>query len=215
MKTKVYIAGPMSGLPEFNRLAFNKMDLKLSNKGFSVLNPALLPDGLSQPEYMDICCSMVRTSDCILMLSGWEHSLGANAEYHLARKLGKIIIHEVKSPGYESAQRQTIAKELTLSAYLGEEPISLAVQRTTRFNMEISACQLLMNYGNKMREGFSTDRQGMLKFAFEEVKSIEVDELLNSAANAMATGCVDNKMELVINIGKLLESYKPEVSNVR
>ncbi len=44
----------------------------------------------------------------------------------------------------------------------------------------------------------------MLKFAFEEVKSIEVDELLNSAANAMATGCVDNKMELVINIGKLL-----------
>ncbi|WP_176246145.1 DUF4406 domain-containing protein [Vibrio aestuarianus] len=92
MKTKVYIAGPMSGLPEFNRPAFHKMDVKLSNAGYAALNPALLPDGLSQPEYMDICCAMLRCCDAILMLDGWDKSQGAVAEYHLAKKLGKQII---------------------------------------------------------------------------------------------------------------------------
>ena len=51
---KVYIAGPMSGLPNFNRAAFNHAHFHLWSKGHIVLNPARLPDGLTQADYMDI-----------------------------------------------------------------------------------------------------------------------------------------------------------------
>jgi hypothetical protein len=64
---KVYIAGPMSGLPNFNRAAFNHSHFHLWSSHI-VLNPARLPDGLIQAEYMDICLSMLRCADAIYML---------------------------------------------------------------------------------------------------------------------------------------------------
>lgn len=91
---KIYIAGPMSGLPDFNRASFNHAHVFLGAKGHVVLNPALLPDGLTQAEYMDICLSMLRCADAIYMLEGWEHSAGARAENALAEKLEIEIIFQ-------------------------------------------------------------------------------------------------------------------------
>jgi|GEM_PF-363258 len=91
---KIYIAGPMTGLPDYNRPSFHLADALLNKAGHVVLNPAFLPDGLSQPEYMDICCAMVRSCNGIYMLSGWKNSDGAVAEYHLAVKLGKSIFFQ-------------------------------------------------------------------------------------------------------------------------
>ena len=88
---KIYIAGPMSGLVEFNRPAFMFTAAKLTGRGHTVLNPAILPDGLSQAEYMDICLAMLRCADAIYLLDGWESSLGAVAEKALAEKLGLTI----------------------------------------------------------------------------------------------------------------------------
>ena len=45
---KTYIAGPMTGLPEFNRPAFNAAAKEIAASGHVPLNPAILPDGLSQ-----------------------------------------------------------------------------------------------------------------------------------------------------------------------
>lgn len=84
---KVYIAGPMTGLPDFNRKAFNDMADILRSRGHIVLNPATLPDGLEQHEYMDICIAMLRCSDTVCLLEGWTGSDGAKAEAALARKL--------------------------------------------------------------------------------------------------------------------------------
>lgn len=84
---KIYIAGPMSGLPDFNRAAFNEAAYIKACYGHVVLNPAVLPGGLEQREYMDICCAMVRSADTIFMLNGWENSPGARAEHALAEKL--------------------------------------------------------------------------------------------------------------------------------
>ena len=84
---KVYIAGPMSGLPDFNRKAFNDMADLLRSRGHIVLNPAILPDGLEQHEYMDITIAMLRSSDTLCLLDGWTGSDGAKAEVALARKL--------------------------------------------------------------------------------------------------------------------------------
>lgn len=84
---KVYISGPMTGLPEFNRPAFNKAAEAISLSGDVPLNPAILPDGLSQAEYMDICVAMLRCADAIHLLDGWANSPGARAEKALAEKL--------------------------------------------------------------------------------------------------------------------------------
>ena len=89
---KIYIAGPISGLPNFNRDAFNAEAHRLLGLGHVALNPAILPDGLEQHEYMAICIEMVKMADQLVMLPGWERSAGARAEHALAIKLGKAII---------------------------------------------------------------------------------------------------------------------------
>ena len=94
MSRKIYIAGPMTGYKDFNRPAFKAFALKLSLDGNVVLNPAVLPDGLEQREYMDICCAMIRCADAVFMLRGWEKSAGARAENALAEKLEMEIIFQ-------------------------------------------------------------------------------------------------------------------------
>ncbi|CAK7037996.1 MAG: hypothetical protein MORG_01591 [Morganella sp. (in: enterobacteria)] len=89
---KVYIAGPMSGLVNCNRYKFNRMADHLADYGHVALNPAILPDGLSQADYMAICVSMLQRCDAILMLNGWQGSEGAKAEHALAKKLGLEFI---------------------------------------------------------------------------------------------------------------------------
>lgn len=91
MKKKVYIAGPISGMPEFNRPAFFAEAERQTKRGHIPLNPAVLPDGLTQPEYMALCIPMVMLADEIVMLPGWIDSQGATAEFHLAMKCGKTI----------------------------------------------------------------------------------------------------------------------------
>lgn len=86
-----YIAGPMSGLPNFNRDAFNAAATKLTASGHTVLNPATLPDGLSQAQYIDICLAMLRCATHVQMLRGWDDSRGAFAERALALKLGLTV----------------------------------------------------------------------------------------------------------------------------
>lgn len=91
---KIYIAGPMSGLIEFNRPAFMFTAEKLTGRGHTALNPAILPDGLLQAEYMDICLAMLRCAHAIYLLDGWEKSAGARAEKALAEKLRLEIIYQ-------------------------------------------------------------------------------------------------------------------------
>ncbi len=91
---KIYIAGPMTGYESFNREAFTKRAHMLKAKGYIALNPAILPDGLTQPEYMQICLSMVMCADAIYLLKGWDESKGALAELSLAEKLVLEVIEE-------------------------------------------------------------------------------------------------------------------------
>lgn len=91
---KIYIAGPMTGYPDYNRAAFNAKASELMAEGHIVLNPAVLPGGLCQSEYMDICLAMVRSADAIYLLNRWEESIGARAEHALAEKLGLTVIYE-------------------------------------------------------------------------------------------------------------------------
>lgn len=88
---RIYIAGPMSGLPDDNRAVFNAEALHQLNLGRIPLNPAILPEGLTQAEYMQLCMPMLMLADEVIMLPGWINSQGATAEFHTAMKCGKVI----------------------------------------------------------------------------------------------------------------------------
>ena len=91
---KVYMAGPMTGLPHFNRPAFNQAALNLSFEKHVPLNPAILPDGLTEADYMAVGITMLQRADAIFLLTGWQFSAGARAEHALALKLGLEVIEQ-------------------------------------------------------------------------------------------------------------------------
>lgn len=81
----MFISGPMSGLPDFNRGAFFDVANVLFCHGHIVLNPAVFPDGLEHGDYMKICLPMIDAAEAVIMLPGWEKSKGANMEYQYAQ----------------------------------------------------------------------------------------------------------------------------------
>ena len=87
---KIYLSGPMSGLPDCNRPTFNAAAKRLRSEGHAVVNPAELPDDLSYRDYMGRACNALVSGeiDCVLLLPGWEDSPGATAEVALAEALG-------------------------------------------------------------------------------------------------------------------------------
>lgn len=89
--TTLYIAGPMTHLPDYNRHNFNAAERRLRAAGYDVLNPArtdLGPDA-TWAGYMDLAIRQVLDADGIALLPGWERSRGANLEVHIAEQLGK------------------------------------------------------------------------------------------------------------------------------
>lgn len=94
---KIYIAGPMTGLPHFNRPAFQQAAINLSFEKHVSLNPAILPDGLTEADYMAIGLTMLQRAEAIYLLTGWQFSAGARAEHALALKLGLEVIEQRES----------------------------------------------------------------------------------------------------------------------
>ena len=98
----VYIAGPMTGLPDFNYPAFKKKEGLLNELGrraspaiaFTVLNPAVFPFGLPHEAYMQMTLPMLHVSNCIYLLKGWEDSIGSKIELQYALENGYRIFVE-------------------------------------------------------------------------------------------------------------------------
>ena len=95
---KLYIAGPMTGIEEYNYPAFNAAGAALEARGYDVLNPTRGkaspsedPPGTSWADYMRLALVMVTQADGIALLSGWEHSRGARLEVDVARALGMQV----------------------------------------------------------------------------------------------------------------------------
>ena len=88
---KVYIAGPITGKPNY-RDYFAISEVILRSNGATVMNPAILPEGFEQHEYMTVCLAMLSTCDTIALLPGWKNSKGAMTEYRVALATGKVIL---------------------------------------------------------------------------------------------------------------------------
>ncbi|WP_407059246.1 DUF4406 domain-containing protein (plasmid) [Ralstonia syzygii subsp. celebesensis] len=91
---KIYIAGPMTGLPDLNFPAFHEAASALRAAGHDVVNPAEInPD----PNAGWLACMRADirelvTCDAIYLLPGWENSRGARLEARIAEGLGFQMI---------------------------------------------------------------------------------------------------------------------------
>lgn len=100
MEHKWYLAGPMTGLPEFNFPAFEAAKLDLEKIGFDILSPHTIDHGevpgergkLPYHVYLRAGFKMLLECRGIIMLPDWTKSRGAVAEFNLAMSLGMDIM---------------------------------------------------------------------------------------------------------------------------
>lgn len=112
---QIYVAGPMTGYPNFNFPAFFAAQKKLEGAGWKVWNPAekdseahldaeavktgddklAMANGFDFRDAFGWDCDKVINSDAIFMLPGWEASPGARAEHAIA------IVMKIKYPEYQ------------------------------------------------------------------------------------------------------------------
>ena len=91
MTYRIYISGPMTGLPDYNRPAFAVAERQLLDAGYDVFNPAAQPDvtGWTTADYLiERDLPMLRRCHGVATLPGWQKSPGARTEIELARDLG-------------------------------------------------------------------------------------------------------------------------------
>lgn len=131
----IYLAGPMSGIEDFNYPAFRAAAADLREKGYEVTNPVEVDEksgvtGILSQSYglidakgwqdclrRDIMALLNNEVDGIVVLPGWEESKGAALEVHVARAMGLPILsypdlEEVKEPTkYRPPSTETILEE--------------------------------------------------------------------------------------------------------
>ena len=94
---KIYISGAITGTDDYMK-RFAKAEKELTDKGYSVVNPAKvnaqLPEDTSYEEYMKTCFCMLDMCEAIFMIQGWSKSCGSNREYWYAMGKDMIIMHE-------------------------------------------------------------------------------------------------------------------------
>lgn len=91
---KVYIAGPMTGLPDFNYPAFFKAAEALQAAGHEPINPARSEgrEGCATwLHYMRASLRDIAEADGIALLPGWHDSRGACIEQRLGDDLGLVV----------------------------------------------------------------------------------------------------------------------------
>jgi len=92
---KLYVSGPMTGIPEHNFPAFNAAAAALRAAGFEVVNPADNgADPTGQTTWADyLRKDLVDMLGCkgLALLDGWHRSKGARLEYHVASELAMPI----------------------------------------------------------------------------------------------------------------------------
>lgn len=93
----IYIAGPITGEPNYKD-KFAKAERELRRIfGWDVLNPARQPEGLSKSEYMQLSYRDIENADMVVFLPGWRSSKGARLERQHCRYIDKPIAYARRS----------------------------------------------------------------------------------------------------------------------
>lgn len=87
---KIYISGPMTGMPDNNKPAFFAAEETLRALGYEPVNPARngLPETATWEEHMRADIKMLMDCEALCFLPGSGASKGASIEMELAGRLG-------------------------------------------------------------------------------------------------------------------------------
>ena len=110
---KIYLAGPMRGIPAYNHPSFDRATLKLRAEGHIVFSPAehdreafpqfdwpnmtgdMVKDGFTGADMRAVIKKdliwIIEEADAIALLPNWERSRGVKAERALADFLGLFV----------------------------------------------------------------------------------------------------------------------------
>ena len=125
MKPKVYIAGKITGDPDY-KAKFNAAAEAYEKRGFIVLNPALMPEGMQKADYMRICFAMIDTADVVAFLPGYRLSAGAQLElqycFYIDKDL-KLPDDEAEGPALQpSAVQNALKNAVSTNALVLNKP---------------------------------------------------------------------------------------------
>lgn len=105
---RIYLAGPMSGLPADNRPAFHTAAARLRAMGHVVWSPAEDDEARGAPiGCADLVATFLRDipevikSEAIVLIDGWRDSHGANLERHAAEVTRRRVFELVDGDLYE------------------------------------------------------------------------------------------------------------------
>jgi hypothetical protein len=89
---RLYVSGPMTGLPEYNYPAFKAASAALERAGYDVLDPSRheADPALAWEDYLRCDLKDVLECEGVALLDGWWRSRGAKLEVHVAQSLGMI-----------------------------------------------------------------------------------------------------------------------------
>jgi hypothetical protein len=100
---KIYISGPMTGIPQYNFPAFDKAEEALRHMGLDVYNPASkgVIEGYEWKDYLKIDIPELFKCDAVAVLHGWEHSRGACFEIFNAQQVGIPVYDKLTGVKFE------------------------------------------------------------------------------------------------------------------
>lgn len=132
---RVYIAGPMRGLPDWNFPAFDAAEERWRAAGHIAFSPAQVDRALKYgPDQntevcdihlrhvinLDVACIMV--ADAIALLPGWENSCGTTVELALAQFLGLPVYDAVSMERiYPTLKPWSVCQQILASALRSPE----------------------------------------------------------------------------------------------
>lgn len=91
---RIFISGPMSGYPDYNRAAFARAARQLKRAGYTPINPGNLRLGpeAEWQDYMLESLKLLNTSEGVALLPKWQLSDGAQIEKLWATRIGLITL---------------------------------------------------------------------------------------------------------------------------
>ena len=88
---RIYLAGPCTGIPDYNYPAFHAEAARLRALGYHVENPAA--ECGTWEAYLRIALRQMLTCEVVALLPGWIDSRGATLKRYTAQQVGIAIVN--------------------------------------------------------------------------------------------------------------------------
>ncbi len=198
---RIYIAGPMTGLPEFNYPAFNAKAAELRAQGWHVENPAEnpVPECGTWLGYMRMALRQLALCDAIYMLPGHERSRGAGIELRLATGMGLEVLHDESAAATDAESINDTDTLASIARWFQQAvPVPSSANKLAQLGCHFEeVAEMLYALGTcraidvddlatalKMAAG---DADGADRFMREIEEGIDMPELLDSLCDQIVT----------------------------